>query len=126
VANALRLRPDQYDVALRAKEVEVKEGVLKGAWMRVRPTSGEEDMRFISFDNSAEALTYAAATLIMDWNLTDQDGKPLPINEDTIGKLSSDVYQALQDVIGPFLSQETAGPLSGEPSPNSSEEAPPA
>jgi|AntAceMinimDraft_16_1070373.scaffolds.fasta_scaffold19812_2 hypothetical protein len=64
--------------SIKGSEIILKDGILAG------------DMGFVYGDpntNDVERTLRALSKMIVKWNLTDKDGKELPINLENIGRL---------------------------------------
>lgn len=55
----------------------------------------------------SQMAIFLASKMIVSWNFDDENGKPLPINEDNINELPAEDLQHLLDIITPFIQKKT-------------------
>ena len=74
-------------------QVVIRECFLTGEIEMINKRGGVDDL------NSGRLVSYPLTFLIKSWNLTDENGGPLPITEENIGLLDVDdinvIYKAL-------------------------------
>jgi len=129
MANVKKLSPEQYQMGNRKQRIEVKEGILEGTVLSIRPPTGFERYRHIDFQmagNHAQAMLFACATCIVAWNLADENGEGLEITESVLSGMDSDVFDALVGLVLPFVQERTREQdrLSDSPAPNSPKDSP--
>lgn len=60
------------------------------------------------------AMLGLIASMITDWNFTDESGQPVPITEETVGRLELEDFKAISDTVGESidsaLQQKNVGP----------------
>lgn len=81
-----------------------KVDLADGYWVRVRPLSGDQSITLgetVKTDGTTgtrESVVYLLTNAIAEWNLDDDDGQPLPIDETSVGDLTAQDQMAIVNV----------------------------
>lgn len=66
--------------------------------------SWAEELEYSQTKNLAEAGKFLLSKVILEWNIMDEEEKPLPINEDVISKLPSRIIVPISEGIIDIIS----------------------
>lgn len=111
MAKTIKLKNDVLRMSDRKKTVTIEGGVLDGAVLSIRPPSGLEKRKTLDLQIAqqwAESQLYQMSVCIVEWNLADEQGEPLPITDELLSQIDDEVFTTLWEKVQPFVEDRTA------------------